>query len=1152
MMNYFSSKKKWMAYLILLTFVFTCIVPTNIVGGNSAWADTVVYEPVKQIEQKDIADIPGVTVKVFNYDSTVNTVEGSLGSQGYSFFHGAYGPYKNTGSEEFDDKLGSVDGEGAHASKTDSITNDYNRPVMNATLNEAGYPVTAKGSLGYLFGAHQPFLKGIMNNGGGLFQVDDKDYYYYNSAQNAAYYDSSINKFRLYNINVVPYYNDGDGSGHGGNFLPFNQIEGCVEPFENKTGSGDYDAEKSGPLKNKYRLKVTSPTDNWYGMTVEFKFMMPAGGQWNGKDMVFKFSGDDDVWVYIDNQLVMDMGGTHGVHTGSIDFANGMTTYQHNEDSDGNTSTTKSFSEIYKNAEGKADLSILQEVKDKNGNITSYRFKDYTEHTFKFFYMERGGNISNCSISFNMPISETERTVTKVWDDEENRDGIRPESVEVGLFIDDESIPTTTSSLNFENGWTTTWTQLPKYHGLGDGTDNSKNGKEIVYTIKELDAQGNPIPLAGGQYNEKYTTTYLTTGLETIITNTYEPEKISVEGKKYWDDNNDAAGKRPKEITVNLFSDEKETGKYEKVTEQAVTFDTNWEYSFDNLPKYKNTGVIENGKYKVEEINYRVFEDAILDNGKLIYQPVYDKDSYDITNIYTENATPYVTIGGEKIWQGDEKDLSKRPEKVKVGLFQNNGTNPIATTFTALDWTFYFDEQLRYDDNGKPYVYTVKELDVPEGYISMTEEDRNDTTYDFAFDITNILHTGEVGKVKVKKVVSGDGAPEKFDFMLSVTAKEYNLSDEVKEEQERLELAYQNAVDAEAEAQKDWNEAVGLFKEHAGAYSTSSAYQFVMVRKTSPSAYQFTMLDKDNRMEVTTSSAMTLFDGVSELSNSDSILETVANAIGSLADEFKDAASSASLFLKSLKEALGDTIDAAVEFNTKDAQVLLDAQNRLFDAKVRVDATSSAVYEFVNSNTTPSAVTIITKDGAGVEETHNMTLDKLSDVDTYRLYFSLKNNQEYAATILAAEGVELDYTVVELLKDADRTNYEKTIVDLNGSKVGEFTTGNPSYAENLTDAEVADLVFTNYYDVDDPWTPTTPDPKDPPPPPEKTNPDTTIPDENIPTGSVEPGEPLDELEDPEIPLGDAPATGDTNNAAPFMALLLAAIAGLVITRRKFN
>ena len=105
--------------------------------------------------------------------------------------------------------------------------------------------------------------------------------------------------------------------------------------------------------------------------------------------------------------------------------------------------------------------------------------------------------------------------------------------------------------------------------------------------------------------------------------------------------------------------------------------------------------------------------------------------------------------------------------------------------------------------------------------------------------------------------------------------------------------------------------------------------------------------------------------------------------------------------------------------------------------------------------------------------------------------------------------------------------------------------------QNLTkDTEFKGFWFINWYDKpDDPWTPTTPDPKDPPPPPEKTNPDTTIPDENIPTGSVEPGEPLDE---PEIPLGDAPATGDTNNAAPFMVLLLAAIAGLVITRRKFN
>jgi len=326
-------------------------------------------------------EVPGATVKVFNYTDSVNS-EG-MGLQGYTFFHGTYGPYAKEGNPDnvaHFDKRGSVDGAGTGATLTTSKTG-ADKLVMKETLVD-GYPYidngTKAGSLAYLFNGSNGRLKGTMANGGGLFQLQN-GYYTYNSKNNAAYFNGS--NFELYNIAVVPFYNDTTTSGHGGNFLPFNKI---------KDASGTYvELRTVTPAAGeaKYRLLESNPTDNWFGLTVDFEFLMPKDGNWNNAPMEFNFSGDDDVWVYIDDVLVMDISGTHGVTAGSINFATGAVTDKFADASAGKT--IKSAFE----AAGKSTA-------DFDGNT----FSDYTKHTFKFFYMERGGNISNCMISFNMPV----------------------------------------------------------------------------------------------------------------------------------------------------------------------------------------------------------------------------------------------------------------------------------------------------------------------------------------------------------------------------------------------------------------------------------------------------------------------------------------------------------------------------------------------------------------------------------------------------------------------------------------------------------------------------------------------------------------------------------------------------------------------------
>ena len=247
-----------------------------------------------------------VTMRLFNYT-------GDISEQGpLDFFHnGRYGTTVD----------GAASGSGA-------------RPAMAAMLVD-GWPCVnsipgsqKSGSLGYLFNSAAVTGKTAYDVGSGgstgLLQRDSQGYLYYDSLQNAAGYDAVTGRFRLYDGIVRPYYTDyvePEGKtvfenrriAFNGNFLPFNDLTGAQETPTGKT-------------PKTYRLPEGA-VDLWFGMTMEFDFFMPAGGQIDGKDMVFQFLGDDDVFVYIDDVLVLDIGGTHGANRGSVNFADGTVTH---------------------------------------------------------------------------------------------------------------------------------------------------------------------------------------------------------------------------------------------------------------------------------------------------------------------------------------------------------------------------------------------------------------------------------------------------------------------------------------------------------------------------------------------------------------------------------------------------------------------------------------------------------------------------------------------------------------------------------------------------------------------------------------------------------------------------------------------------------
>lgn len=140
-----------------------------------------------------------------------------------------------------------------------------------------------------------------------------------------------------------------------------------------------------------------------FGMTAYAKFMQPKEGKLvDGSPMTFNFTGDDDLWLFVDGMLVLDIGGIHDAASGSIDFATGVVTLVSNK------TTTTTLQALFTQAlkdQGKSDAEITawmesNMVKASNGSYTT--FKNYTSHEMNMYYFERGHSGSNCKLDFNL------------------------------------------------------------------------------------------------------------------------------------------------------------------------------------------------------------------------------------------------------------------------------------------------------------------------------------------------------------------------------------------------------------------------------------------------------------------------------------------------------------------------------------------------------------------------------------------------------------------------------------------------------------------------------------------------------------------------------------------------------------------------------
>ena len=290
--------------------------------------------------------------------------------------------------------------------------------IVNNVL-AGGYPkLTGRWegeSLGYLFDSSVQTGKISHMGVTGLLQAKD-GYYEYDSLHNYAAYNANKNAFDVYNAAGV--MQAGAEPHSVGQFFPFDAADEVFNEEGDKLVPNGITSQNSGDS----RYNGGNPLNHYFGLSMSSRFVQPKDGKTNAdKPMTFEFAGDDDVWVFIDDVLVGDIGGIHNRAELSINFQTGA---------------------IKVNGSGNETLlSKFQEAKrDTTKGFTGNTFANGTSHTLKFFYLERGATDSNMRLKFNL-VTVPESDIIKF-----DQDGGLVEGAQFALYKADEWFADTTTN----------------------------------------------------------------------------------------------------------------------------------------------------------------------------------------------------------------------------------------------------------------------------------------------------------------------------------------------------------------------------------------------------------------------------------------------------------------------------------------------------------------------------------------------------------------------------------------------------------------------------------------------------------------------------------------------------------------------------------
>lgn len=387
--------RRWLAALLVLAMMIG-MLPAS---ATTAYATDTSLSQIPDTVPVENTRPEGITINLFDYwldahdnpDGENPANYENLGINVGSTLKFGKGMGQVTPSETSNSTQNKENIESALAQGNINFWTNGARPmagIVASTLGNDGYPVLNTSpqseSLGYLFNTSSGDGKAVYQDVGGLLQQDPEGYFYYNSQDNFAAFDSSKKLFTLYDQGGVK----AKGKSPDGQFFPFNTAEEVfIEP--------EVDSWHS-------------VINHYFGMHMTTSFQQTPGGMSpaNGKEPVtFSFSGDDDVWVYIDDVLVADLGGIHDACSVEIDFSTGKI-YVFKDGLGGQEGYYDEGETLY-NADSADAAPTLKKMYEAAGKQNSVAWKDETfadesYHTFDFFYLERGNTDSNMRMRHNI------------------------------------------------------------------------------------------------------------------------------------------------------------------------------------------------------------------------------------------------------------------------------------------------------------------------------------------------------------------------------------------------------------------------------------------------------------------------------------------------------------------------------------------------------------------------------------------------------------------------------------------------------------------------------------------------------------------------------------------------------------------------------
>ena len=287
--------------------------------------------------------------------------------------------------------------------------------MLSKQLGEDGYPTNTNGvSLGTLYEGSTPanhlFLESTFYDSG---------YFEFDSTQNFAAYDSETQRFKVYQeLGTIDIPHNSNTIQHG-QFMPYNDLypgDFCRINQENLYDAQGKELTDNDPRKGEPLYRIPSPDSSspnaanyYFGAELSGNFVQPPSGldAW-GHDIIFEFTGDDDFWLYVDGELILDLGGIHSAIPGSINYRTGKVIYRDASKKNVETTLYDIFKTHYEERNPEKTAAEVQEYLDSvfcekviNGTVCRV-FKDYTAHDIRIFFMERGAGASNLKMRFNL------------------------------------------------------------------------------------------------------------------------------------------------------------------------------------------------------------------------------------------------------------------------------------------------------------------------------------------------------------------------------------------------------------------------------------------------------------------------------------------------------------------------------------------------------------------------------------------------------------------------------------------------------------------------------------------------------------------------------------------------------------------------------